>query len=106
MEGKLLQAAMDIGASYIEIFGDEGAFLEGSSWSIGFGGGASVSSSDGTSAIAPSGGTGFGKAKSNNEMRPALMAKVYGFETKADAETLPYIPLDDDDDQAPNAGRQ
>jgi hypothetical protein len=75
------------------VFSDEGAFLEGSSWSFGFGGGASVSSSDGTSAIAPSGGTGFGKAKSNNEMRPALMAKVYGFET--DAQKLPYIPLDD-----------
>lgn len=95
LQGKLMEAAMKIGASYIDPNDDKGAYLEGTSWSVGLGGGASILSNGGQMAIAPSAGLGGGKAKSNNEMRPAVMAAVYGFKTKASSEDLPYIPLDD-----------
>jgi hypothetical protein len=77
MEGLLMKKAMYAGATHIVPAVDEGAYLEGSSWNIGLGGGASILTSGGTAAIAPNGGLGYGKAKSNNEMRPAIMAELW-----------------------------
>lgn len=94
LEGKLMKAVMDAGGSHFTIDTDSGAYLSGSSWNFGFGGGASIVNNAGTTAIAPSGGTGVGEAKSNNEMRPAVMAAVYGIDRSN--VKLPYIPLDDD----------
>lgn len=100
MEGKAMKAAMDAGGTHIIPDTDQGAYLEGSSWSIGFGGGASILSNGGQMAIAPNAGTGFGKAKSNNEMRPAIVVAVYRFEWPK--QEVPYIPLDDNNN---NEGR-
>jgi hypothetical protein len=44
--------------------------LSGSSWNIGFSGGASLMTSGEDVAIAPNGGLGFGKAKSSSQFRP------------------------------------
>ena len=93
MEGKIMKASMDAGGTHIIPDVDQGVYLEGSSWNVGFGGGASILSGDGQTAIAPNGGTGFGKAKSNNEVRPAIVVAVYRFEWPK--QELPYIPLDD-----------
>ena len=77
MEGLLMKKAMYAGATHIVPVRDQGAYLEGSSWNIGLGGGASILTDGGTAAIAPNGGFGFGKAKSNNEVRPAIMAELW-----------------------------
>ena len=77
MEGKLMQRAMERGGTHMIPVEDIGAYLEGSQFNIGFSGAASILSSGGTTALAPGGGTGYGKAKSNNELRPAVMAEVF-----------------------------
>jgi hypothetical protein len=69
--------AMLLGATDILITDDEGKFLEAVQWGIGFGGSASVAASNGDVVVAPGFGTGYSKAKSNNELRPALFVVLY-----------------------------
>lgn len=76
--GKAAEIAMKLGATSV-VLGDltGGTIGTGSSFNIGIGGGASIMVDGDSKAIAPSGGTGYGKAKSSTEYLPALRLDLY-----------------------------
>jgi hypothetical protein len=78
MDAEAAKVAMELGMTHIVRLGDADAskVLEGSSWNIGISGGASVISQGEDLAIAPSGGLGYGAAKSKSEYRPDAVYKV------------------------------
>ena len=83
MIGEAAEEAMKAGATHMKLvdFG-AGESAEGSAWNVGIGGGASLMSGTGGDAIAiaPNGGTGYGKAKAISELRPEMV-----FELRFDA---------------------
>lgn len=67
-----------LGATDIFITDDEGKFLDAVQYGIGFGGSASIAATgDGSAVVAPGFGTGYSRAKSSNEMRPALFVVLF-----------------------------
>ena len=83
MIGEAAEEAMKAGATHMRLIDfSAGENAEGSSWNIGLGGGASLMSGTGGDAIAiaPNGGTGYGKAKATSELRPEMV-----FELRFDA---------------------
>lgn len=77
MEARALKEAMYAGANFALLFMSEGKYLSGSAWNIGLSGGASAMAKGDDIAINPNGGLGFGKAYSNNEVRPAIIVALY-----------------------------
>lgn len=77
MEARGLKEAMYAGANFAVIYTSDGKYLNGSAWNVGLSGGASAMAKGDDIAIAPSGGLGFGKAYSSNEMRPSLVIALY-----------------------------
>ncbi len=72
------EASLKGGQVIVPVAKDTAAVSNGSAWNVGIGGGASILRDGDKVAIAPNGGTGYGKAKAWNEKRPALMVAVYG----------------------------
>jgi hypothetical protein len=77
MEAKALKEAMKAGANFAVLTSTSGKYLEGSAWNVGLSGGASAFAKGDDIAIAPSGGLGYGKAYSANELRPAVIVALY-----------------------------
>jgi len=97
--GKAAESAMENGVTHmIPVYeGAEGKHLEGVSWGIGFGGQGSVASSSGDSIITPSTSTGYGKAKSRNELLPEGVYECYStgiLEVKKPQLRSGYNPID------------
>jgi len=76
--GRIAIAAMKSGATHFRVLMvDTVEAVEGSAWNIGIGGGASIMADGGEKAIAPNGGTGYGKARAENDLRPAAIIELY-----------------------------
>jgi len=78
MDAEASEAAMKLGMTHIVRLGEVGLtkVLDGSSWNIGFSGGASLMASGDEIGIAPNGGLGFGKARTSSEFRPDAVYEV------------------------------
>jgi hypothetical protein len=78
MDAEASEVAMKLGMTHIIRLGEVGLtkVLNGSSWNIGFSGGASLMAAGDSVAIAPNGGLGFGKARSSSEFRPDAVYEV------------------------------
>lgn len=78
MEGKAAKKAMELGATHMVKRLDTGDVADGEALNIGLSGGASIIPGDnGSVAIAPNGGLGWGTASSTNETRPAMVFELY-----------------------------
>jgi hypothetical protein len=78
MDAEAAEVAMKAGMTHIIRLGEVevNKVLSGSSWNIGFSGGASLMTSGEDIAIAPNGGLGYGKAKSSSQFRPDAVYTV------------------------------
>jgi hypothetical protein len=78
MDAEASEVAMKLGMTHIIRLGEVELtkVLDGSSWNIGFSGGASLMTSGEDVAIAPNGGLGFGKARTSSEFRPDAVYEV------------------------------
>lgn len=91
--GRATAKGMLVGAThFVKIATSAMEATEGSAWNIGLGGGASILADGDSKAIAPNAGTGYGKAKTHNELRPELVIAVY-----YDKAYVKNAPVDDDD---------